>query len=53
SPNAPAPAGTSGSGVELAETGGDAGTPYLAIGGAAVLAAGAAVLFGTARRRRA
>ncbi|MFI9121976.1 lytic polysaccharide monooxygenase [Streptomyces bikiniensis] len=53
SPNAPAPAGTSGSGVELAETGGDAGTPYLAIGGAAVLAVGAAVLFGTARRRRA
>ncbi|KOX38276.1 MULTISPECIES: lytic polysaccharide monooxygenase auxiliary activity family 9 protein [unclassified Streptomyces] len=52
-PNAPAPAGTSGSGVELAETGGDSTTPYLAIGGAAVLAAGAAVLFGTARRRRA
>lgn len=52
-PNAPAPAGTSGSGVELAETGGDSSTPYLAIGGAAVLAAGAAVLFGTARRRRA
>ncbi|MFE5731416.1 lytic polysaccharide monooxygenase [Streptomyces sp. NPDC056528] len=52
-PNAPVPAGTSGSGVELAETGGDAATPYLAIGGAAVLAVGAAVLFGAARRRRA
>ncbi|KQX54991.1 MULTISPECIES: lytic polysaccharide monooxygenase [unclassified Streptomyces] len=52
SPNAPAPAAGSGSGVELAETGGDATTPYLAVGGAAVLAAGAAVLFGTTRRRR-
>ncbi|MER5207401.1 lytic polysaccharide monooxygenase [Streptomyces sp. NPDC002825] len=51
-PNAPAPAAGSGSGVELAETGGDATTPYLAVGGAAVLALGAAVLFGTARRRR-
>ncbi|MFD3535555.1 lytic polysaccharide monooxygenase [Streptomyces sp. NPDC058664] len=50
-PNAPAPAG-SGSGVELAETGGDAVTPYLAIGGAAVLALGAAVLFGAVRRGR-
>lgn len=36
----------------LAETGGDATTPYLAVGGAAVLALGAAVLFGTTRRRR-
>ncbi|MEV4429869.1 lytic polysaccharide monooxygenase [Streptomyces sp. R-07] len=52
SPNAPAPAAGSGSGVELAETGGDATTPYLAVGGAAVLALGAVVLFGTARRRR-
>ncbi|CAM5657489.1 lytic polysaccharide monooxygenase auxiliary activity family 9 protein [Streptomyces narbonensis] len=51
-PNAPAPAAGSGSGVELAETGGDATTPYLAVGGAAVLALGAAVLFGAARRRR-
>ncbi|WP_373412953.1 LAETG motif-containing sortase-dependent surface protein [Streptomyces sp. NRRL B-24572] len=50
---APAPASGSSSGVELAETGGDATTPYLAVGGAAVLALGAAVLFGTARRRRA
>ncbi|MEU3688901.1 lytic polysaccharide monooxygenase auxiliary activity family 9 protein [Streptomyces narbonensis] len=51
-PNAPAPAAGSESGVELAETGGDATTPYLAVGGAAVLALGAAVLFGAARRRR-
>ncbi|MFF4171570.1 lytic polysaccharide monooxygenase [Streptomyces sp. NPDC001744] len=40
-------------GTELAETGGDSTTPYLAVGGGAVLAIGAAVLFGTARRRRA
>ncbi|MFJ8661769.1 lytic polysaccharide monooxygenase [Streptomyces sp. NPDC093795] len=53
SPNAPAPAAGSGSGERLAETGGDAATPYLAIGGAAVLATGAAVLFGATRRRRA
>ncbi|QES05306.1 LPXTG cell wall anchor domain-containing protein [Streptomyces venezuelae] len=54
-PNAPAPAAGSGSGtgVVLAETGGDATTPYLAVGGAAVLAVGAAVLFGSTRRRRA
>ncbi|GAA2808720.1 lytic polysaccharide monooxygenase [Streptomyces showdoensis] len=45
---------TSGSGgVELAETGGDAATTYLAVGGAVVLGAGAAVLFATARRRSA
>ncbi|MGW0121944.1 lytic polysaccharide monooxygenase auxiliary activity family 9 protein [Streptomyces sp. NPDC003327] len=50
-PNAPAPAAVPGSGTELAETGGDTATPYLAVGGAAVLALGAAVLFGTARRR--
>ncbi|MEU6622471.1 lytic polysaccharide monooxygenase [Streptomyces litmocidini] len=49
---APAPAAGSGSGTQLAETGGGATTPYLAVGGAAVLALGAAVLFGTARRRR-
>ncbi|MFD3548314.1 LAETG motif-containing sortase-dependent surface protein [Streptomyces sp. NPDC058655] len=35
----------------MAETGGSSATPVLAIGGAAVLAAGAAVLFGVARRR--
>ncbi|MFJ7988291.1 lytic polysaccharide monooxygenase [Streptomyces sp. NPDC096351] len=53
-PNAPAPAGASdaGSGEVLAETGGDSTTPYLAVGGAAVLAIGAAVLFGSTRRRR-
>ncbi|MFI1658458.1 lytic polysaccharide monooxygenase [Streptomyces sp. NPDC020472] len=49
----PAPAAGSDSGTRLAETGGDATTPYLAVGGAAVLALGAAVLFGTGRRRRA
>ncbi|QGV81395.1 lytic polysaccharide monooxygenase auxiliary activity family 9 protein [Streptomyces ficellus] len=35
----------------LAETGGSTSTPYLAAGGAAVLAVGAAVLFATTRRR--
>ncbi|MEV4974244.1 lytic polysaccharide monooxygenase [Streptomyces scopuliridis] len=35
----------------LAETGGDSSTSYLAIGGTAALAIGAAVIFGTARRR--
>ncbi|WP_030751397.1 lytic polysaccharide monooxygenase [Streptomyces griseus] len=48
--NAPAPAG--GGAVELAETGGDGRTAYLALGGAAVLAAGAAVLFRANRRTR-
>ncbi|MFF0436021.1 lytic polysaccharide monooxygenase [Streptomyces sp. NPDC004327] len=52
-PAAPAPAPNGGSGEELAETGGDAATPYLAMGGAAVLGLGAAVLFATARRRSA
>ncbi|MFD3568257.1 lytic polysaccharide monooxygenase [Streptomyces sp. NPDC058671] len=52
-PDGLAPAAGSGSGERLAETGGDAATPYLAIGGAAVLAVGAAVLFGSTRRRRA
>ncbi|WP_329290329.1 lytic polysaccharide monooxygenase [Streptomyces pseudovenezuelae] len=41
-------AGTS---QNLAETGGDSSTSYLAMGGAATLAAGAAVLFGSVRRR--
>ncbi|MFF7054306.1 lytic polysaccharide monooxygenase [Streptomyces griseorubiginosus] len=41
-------AGTS---QKLAETGGGSGTSYLAMGGAAVLAAGAAILFGSVRRR--
>ncbi|MEU2286354.1 lytic polysaccharide monooxygenase [Streptomyces sp. NPDC013178] len=38
-------------GEDLAETGGDGGTPYLAVGGAAVLALGAALLFASVRRR--
>lgn len=37
----------------LAETGGSGGSAYLAIGGAGVLAAGAAVLFASQRRRAA
>ncbi|MFJ9850754.1 lytic polysaccharide monooxygenase [Streptomyces sp. NPDC101150] len=40
-------------GTRLAETGGDASTAPVAIGGAAVLATGAAVLFATTRRRAA
>ncbi|MFJ8084381.1 lytic polysaccharide monooxygenase [Streptomyces sp. NPDC096205] len=40
-------------GQNLAETGGDARTAYLAMGGAATLALGSAVLFATARRRSA
>ncbi|WP_121746101.1 lytic polysaccharide monooxygenase [Streptomyces sp. E2N166] len=41
-----------GAGTEnLAETGGDSTTPYIAVGGAAALAAGAAVLFASVRRR--
>ncbi|MFD8202730.1 lytic polysaccharide monooxygenase [Streptomyces sp. NPDC059701] len=35
----------------LAETGGDGSTPYLAVGGAAALALGAAALFASVRRR--
>ncbi|GLP72330.1 chitin-binding protein [Streptomyces sp. TUS-ST3] len=41
-------AGTS---QNLAETGGDSSTSYLAMGGAATLAVGAAILFGSVRRR--
>ncbi|WP_030778982.1 lytic polysaccharide monooxygenase auxiliary activity family 9 protein [Streptomyces sp. NRRL S-920] len=37
----------------LAETGGDSTTPYLAMGGAAALAVGAATMFATTRRRAA
>ncbi|MET8686308.1 lytic polysaccharide monooxygenase [Streptomyces sp. NPDC004732] len=37
----------------LAETGGDSNTPYIAMGGAAALAVGAAAMFATARRRAA
>ncbi|WP_449350221.1 lytic polysaccharide monooxygenase auxiliary activity family 9 protein [Streptomyces shaanxiensis] len=40
-----------GSSQSLAETGGDTSTSYLAMGGAATLAAGAAILFGSVRRR--
>lgn len=50
-PNEPAAAGSD-TGERLAETGGDATTSYLAMGGAAVLALGAAVLFGATRRSR-
>ncbi|MFD7181127.1 lytic polysaccharide monooxygenase [Streptomyces sp. NPDC059904] len=35
----------------LAETGGDSTTPYIAMGGAAVLAVGAATMFASVRRR--
>ncbi|MGO4633682.1 lytic polysaccharide monooxygenase [Streptomyces sp. 2RAF24] len=54
-PASPAPAShaPASGGEELAETGGDAATSYLAMGGAAVLGLGAAVLFATARRRSA
>ncbi|MER7046228.1 lytic polysaccharide monooxygenase auxiliary activity family 9 protein [Streptomyces jumonjinensis] len=38
-------------GEKLAATGGDSTTSYIAIGGAAALALGAAAMFGTARRR--
>ncbi|MFE6285075.1 lytic polysaccharide monooxygenase [Streptomyces sp. NPDC057877] len=40
-----------GSTANLAETGGDSTTPYLAVGGAAALAVGAAALFASVRRR--
>lgn len=50
--NAPAPDGGARK-ADLAETGGDEHTAPLAIGGAAVVAAGAGVLFATARRRAA
>ncbi|MFE5188357.1 lytic polysaccharide monooxygenase [Streptomyces sp. NPDC056628] len=40
-------------GENLAETGGDASTGYLAVGGAATLALGSAVLFASVRRRAA
>ncbi|MEU9099047.1 lytic polysaccharide monooxygenase [Streptomyces sp. NPDC048361] len=42
--------GTTGT-QNLAETGGDGTTPYLAIGGAGAIAVGAAALFATLRRR--
>ncbi|MCX5197636.1 lytic polysaccharide monooxygenase [Streptomyces sp. NBC_00249] len=49
--SSPSPAGARGD--NLAETGGSGATPVVAIAGAAALAAGAAVLFGLARRRAA
>lgn len=50
--NEPSAAGAgAGPGESLAETGGDGSAPYLAVGGAAVLALGAALLFGSVRRR--
>lgn len=39
--------------LDLAETGGDGSTPYLAIGGSAALALGSAALFASVRRRAA
>ncbi|MFG3012635.1 lytic polysaccharide monooxygenase [Streptomyces cinerochromogenes] len=48
--NRPRAAGAS---ADLAETGASAGTSYLAVGGAAALAAGSAVLFVSVRRRAA
>ncbi|MFJ5803480.1 lytic polysaccharide monooxygenase [Streptomyces decoyicus] len=45
--------GTPAGGRRLAETGGDSSTAPLAIGGAAVLAVGAGVLFATTRRKAA
>ncbi|ANP54161.1 chitin-binding protein [Streptomyces griseochromogenes] len=48
--NGPKAAGTSGN---LAETGGDSSTSYLAVGGAAALALGSAALFMSVRRRAA
>ncbi|MEV3969679.1 lytic polysaccharide monooxygenase [Streptomyces sp. NPDC050698] len=49
-PNRPKAAGATGN---LAETGGDSGTAYLAVGGAATLALGSSALFLSARRRTA
>ncbi|MDT9693169.1 lytic polysaccharide monooxygenase [Streptomyces sp. P9(2023)] len=54
-PDAPAAAGADAgadAGERLAETGGDATTSYLVMGGAAILALGAAVFFGATRRGR-
>ncbi|MFE9769019.1 lytic polysaccharide monooxygenase [Streptomyces sp. NPDC005808] len=46
-----AEAQAAGTSENLAETGGDGTTPYLAVGGAAALALGAAALFASVRRR--
>ncbi|MFC9297316.1 lytic polysaccharide monooxygenase [Streptomyces sp. NPDC057011] len=50
---APVPSQSTQSNRNLAETGGSSATPAIAIAGAGVLALGAAVLFGLARRRAA
>ncbi|GGZ06717.1 lytic polysaccharide monooxygenase [Streptomyces poonensis] len=42
-----------GAAENLAETGGDSMTPYVAVGGAAVLALGSSILFASTRRRAA
>ncbi|AWZ09108.1 MULTISPECIES: lytic polysaccharide monooxygenase [unclassified Streptomyces] len=47
----PIPSQSGTGGTDLAETGASGATPAIAIGGAGVLAIGAAVLFGLARRR--
>ncbi|MGW1493870.1 lytic polysaccharide monooxygenase auxiliary activity family 9 protein [Streptomyces sp. NPDC002402] len=49
--NAPEANGSAGS-ENLAATGGESSTPYIAVGGAAALALGAAVMFGSVRRNR-
>ncbi|MGH4030861.1 lytic polysaccharide monooxygenase [Actinomycetota bacterium Odt1-20B] len=49
----PVKAAGEGANENLAETGGDSNTPYIAIGGAAALALGAAAMFGSVRRRAA
>ncbi|WP_159766506.1 lytic polysaccharide monooxygenase auxiliary activity family 9 protein [Streptomyces sp. HM190] len=51
--DAPGTAESAGARENLAETGGAGVTPYVAIGGAAVLAAGSSLLFAAARRRAA
>ncbi|MHA5051655.1 lytic polysaccharide monooxygenase auxiliary activity family 9 protein [Streptomyces sp. SD15] len=50
-PANPIQAQAAGASENLAETGGDGTTPYLAVGGAAALALGAAALFASVRRR--
>ncbi|MFG3656157.1 lytic polysaccharide monooxygenase [Streptomyces sp. NPDC047706] len=46
-------AASAGTSENLAETGGDSGTTYIAVGGAAALALGSAALFASVRRRAA
>ncbi|MFB7517026.1 lytic polysaccharide monooxygenase [Streptomyces sp. NPDC056144] len=50
-PAATEPTATTAPGVELAETGGGASRTYFAVGGAAALSLGAALLLGAVRRR--